>query len=78
VVIPYAEADEIEQTLRAQVLQAHGRLIALNQSELGAESLARAMTAALATNTRLVVNLKGGDNSAAMITRWLNEARVAG
>ncbi|HUV21062.1 MAG TPA: glycosyltransferase [Gammaproteobacteria bacterium] len=77
VVIPYAEGDEIEQTLRAQVLQARGRLIALNQTELGALSLARSIAAALATNTKLAVNLNGADNSAVMITRWLNEAEEA-
>jgi predicted glycosyltransferase len=77
VVIPYAEADEIEQTLRARALQARGRLIALNQSELGAASLARSMTAALATDTRLAVNLDGADNSAVMVCRWINEAEEA-
>jgi predicted glycosyltransferase len=77
VVIPYAEADEIEQTLRARALQARGRLIALNQSELGAATLARSMTAALAANTRLTVNLNGADNSAAMLTRWLHDAEKA-
>ena len=77
VVIPYAEADEIEQTLRARALQARGRLIALNQSELGPESLARAMAAALASNAALAVNLNGADNSAAMITKWLNDTEEA-
>ena len=77
VVIPYAEADEIEQTLRAQALQARGRLIALNQSELGPENLARAMVAALASNAALAVNLNGADNSAAMITKWLNDTEEA-
>jgi predicted glycosyltransferase len=77
VVIPYAEADEIEQTLRAQTLQARGRLIALNQSELGAQNMARAMTAALASNAALEVNLNGADNSATMITKWLNDTGEA-
>jgi predicted glycosyltransferase len=77
VVIPYAEGGEIEQTLRAQVLQARGRLIALNQTELGALSLARSIAAALATNTKLAVNLNGADNSAVMIKRWLTEAEEA-
>jgi predicted glycosyltransferase len=77
VVIPYSEADEIEQTLRAQALQARGRLIALDQSELDAANLARSIAASLTTNTALAVNLNGADNSAVMITRWLNEAEEA-
>jgi predicted glycosyltransferase len=77
VVIPYSEADEIEQTLRAQALQDRGRLIALDQSELDAANLARSIAASLTTNTALAVNLNGADNSAVMITRWLNEAEEA-
>ena len=77
VVIPYAEAEEIEQTLRAQSLQARGRLVALSQSDLGAASLAQAMAASLTTNAALAVNLNGADNSANMITQWLNAAGEA-
>jgi len=77
VVIPYAEADEIEQTLRAQTLQARGRLIALDQSELCAASLARAIAASLTLDTALAVKLNGADNSAAMISQWLTEAEEA-
>ena len=77
VVIPYAEAEEIEQTLRAQALQAHGRLVALGQSELDAESLAQAMARSLTTNAALAVNLNGANNSAKMITQWLNTAEDA-
>jgi predicted glycosyltransferase len=77
VVIPYAEADEIEQTLRAQTLQARGRLVALGQSELDAVSLAQAMARSLTTNAAIAVNLNGADNSANMITQWLNTAEDA-
>jgi predicted glycosyltransferase len=72
VVIPYAEAEEIEQTLRARALQDRGRLVALSQSELGAASLAQAMAKSLSINTTLAVNLNGAANSANMITQWLN------
>jgi predicted glycosyltransferase len=71
VVIPYAEADEIEQTLRAQALQRRGRLIALPEAELDAATLAQAMSAALTQDTRLEVDLNGAGNSAAMIAHWL-------
>ena len=74
VVIPYAEADEKEQTLRAHALQARGRVIALSQSGLAAASLAESINAALAQNTELAVNLDGAANSARMITQWLQQA----
>ena len=76
VVIPYAEADEKEQSLRAQALQARGRVIALDQSELAAASLAEAINAALAQRPELVVNLDGAANSATMISQWLKNAEV--
>jgi predicted glycosyltransferase len=76
VVIPYAEADEKEQGLRAQALQARGRVIALDQSRLAAASLAEAINAALAQRPELAVNLDGAANSATMITQWLQEAEV--
>jgi predicted glycosyltransferase len=77
VVIPYAEAGEIEQTLRARALQDRGRLVALSQSDLDAASLAQAMAKSISTNTTLAVNLKGADNSANAITQWLNAAEDA-
>ena len=77
VVIPYAEAGEIEQTLRARALQDRGRLVALNQSDLDAASLAQAMAKSISTNTTLAVDLNGADNSANAITRWLNSAEDA-
>ena len=76
VVIPYAEADEKEQSLRAQALQARGRVIALDQSGLAAASLAEAINAALAQRPELVVNLDGAANSATMISQWLKNAEV--
>ena len=75
VVIPYAEADEIEQTLRARALEARGRLVALEQDKLSAVALAGAIKRALARNTPLDVDLNGADNSAAMISRWLDATR---
>jgi predicted glycosyltransferase len=77
VVIPYAEAEEIEQTLRARALQDRGRLVALSQSDLDAASLAQAMAKSISTNTTLAVNLNGADNSANAITQWLNAAEDA-
>ena len=74
VVIPYAEADEIEQTIRAQILQRRGRLVMLEQHELSAVSLTAAITQADRQNCPLEVNLAGATNSATMISQWLCEA----
>ena len=74
VVIPYAEADEIEQTLRAQKLQHHGRLVMLRQNELSAATLASAIDQAIKRYRPLEVNLAGATNSATMISQWLGEA----
>ncbi len=76
VVIPYAEADEIEQTLRAQALETRGRLVALPQERLSAAELAGAIERALVLETSLEVDLDGADNSAAMISRWLDETQA--
>lgn len=77
VVIPYAEADEIEQTMRAQKLHCHGRLVMLPQSELSAENLAAAIEQADRQNHSLEVNLNGAANSAGMISQWLQTALTA-
>ena len=74
VVIPYAEADEIEQTMRAQILQRHGRLVMLQQDDLSAVSLAAAIEQASRQNISLEVNLAGATNSATLISQWLSNA----
>jgi len=74
VVVPYAEANEIEQTLRARALEKCGRLVTLPESELGADALAQAMSRAQRQNTTLGVDLDGASNSAAMIAHWLDHA----
>jgi predicted glycosyltransferase len=76
VVVPYAEADEIEQTLRAQSLQRHGRLVMLEQKDLTATKLAAAVNRACELSTSLDVDLAGAANSARMISQWLNSART--
>ena len=80
VVIPYAEADEKEQSMRAHALQSCGRVIALDQSELAAASLAEAINAATKAALRqrpgLAVNLNGATNSATMITQWLQDTEA--
>lgn len=74
VVVPYAEVDEIEQTLRAQTLQRHDRLVMLEQKDLSAANLATAVNRASEQDTGLDVDLAGAANSARMISQWLNNA----
>jgi len=76
VVIPFAEADEIEQTLRARRLQAYGRLVMLEADQLSAEKLAAAVDRAFELDTSLTVNLDGAANSAAKIEAWLQAAQA--
>ena len=71
VVIPYAEVDELEQTMRAQKLQDIGRVIMLHQVDLSANSLANAIDRTSGLHTSLEVNLAGASNSANLISRWL-------
>jgi predicted glycosyltransferase len=75
VIIPYAEAGEIEQSMRAQTLQRCGRLVMLPQHDLSAPSLAAAIAQADQQNTPLEVNLAGATNSANLISQWLNDSR---
>lgn len=77
VVIPYAEADEIEQTMRAQRLHRLDRLVMLRQSELSAENLASAIEQADRQSPSLEVNLNGAANSADRISQWLQAALTA-
>ncbi len=77
VVIPYAEADEIEQSKRANILQHCGRLVALSQDRLSVSSLCNAIEQACNLNTTLEVNLAGATNSAKLIYRWLQQKETA-
>lgn len=76
VVIPFADAGEIEQTLRARQLQDKGRLIMLDAQELTAANLATAIDQALELDTSMSLNLDGAYNSAARIAAWLEEAQA--
>jgi predicted glycosyltransferase len=74
VVVPFAEANEIEQLLRARRLQERGRLIMLESNQLSATSLAAAVDRALDLDTSFTVDLGGAANSATMIENWLEAA----
>lgn len=73
IVIPYAEADEIEQSQRARLLQQHGRLVVLAERELSALALATAIEKSSQLSPNLEVRLDGAARSAALIAGWLSE-----
>lgn len=72
VLVPYAEADEVEQTMRAALLQQHRRVVSLEEAALSSQSLALAIDTALQQSTRLEVNLDGLDNSVHLLRGWLD------
>ncbi len=74
VVVPYAEAGEREQTLRAQAFSTHRRVVMLEQQDLNAASLAAAVDAAGDLDTGLEVDLDGAARSAAQIEAWLGDS----
>ena len=74
VVVPFAEAGEAEQTLRARCLRERQRAILLPESELTAANLAAAIEPALRLDTRLDVDLDGAAASAAAIETWLADS----
>lgn len=77
-VIPYAEADEVEQTIRARRLQDKGRLVMLEESQLSPATLAAAMQqAARLTPAMSPPKLDGARQSVIYIERWLGSARRA-
>lgn len=73
VLVPYAEADEVEQTLRASQLQACQRAIMLEEKYLTPVALAQAIDqAAEMPLPKLEFNLDGAAQSADLIEDWLN------
>ncbi len=74
VLVPYAEADEMEQSIRAAILHRRQRVVALAETELGPQSLAAAIDQALKLDTRLEVDLDGVRQSVRLMRSWLDEA----
>ena len=71
VVVPFADAGELEQTLRARLLQKHARVAMLAASELTPSSLAAAIERALTQGPHRAANLDGARTSAALISDWI-------
>ena len=76
VVVPYAEGNETEQTLRAQQLALATNLEVLSEAALSPQSLANAIDRALKNpaphNTAL--NTDGANSSATMVASWAKAA----
>jgi len=73
VMVPYSDADEVEQSLRARLLQQHNRVISLEQHALTAESLATAVNLASAMPRQSIdMRMDGANVSAGLLQEWLN------
>jgi predicted glycosyltransferase len=77
IVVPFADADEVEQGMRAQALQARGRVLALDEASLDARSLAQVIARVDEIDTGLQAKLDGADDSASTIAQWLDDSRQA-
>jgi predicted glycosyltransferase len=71
VFVPFADGNELEQSLRARRLQERGRLVMLEPRELDPQGLATAIERAMALDTRIGVDLDGARRSAELIEQWL-------
>ena len=71
VVVPFAEAGEVEQTRRARLLDQRKRLVMLEEERLTSISLADAIERACHLQPMLPMNLQGTHNSALLLRQWL-------
>ena len=73
VMVPFSDSGEVEQTLRANLLQKQCRIIALAQNDMTPESLADAIDRA-ATMPQQTIDLKmdGAERSAHFLNEWLD------
>ncbi len=73
VLVPFAQAGELEQSLRAQQLQKRNRVICLDETDLDPGSLAQAIDAAshMAVEN-FDINMNGTNTSTELIADWLH------
>ncbi len=73
VMVPFSDADEVEQSLRANLLQRHNRVISLEQQALTAESLAAAVDRASEMPQQSIsMRMNGAEVSAGLLQEWLH------
>jgi len=71
--VPFSDAGEVEQTLRANLLQKHDRIVALAQDDLTPQSLAAAIDRAAAMPRQTIdVKMDGAERSAQLLIEWLD------
>lgn len=75
VMVPFSESGEIEQTLRANLLQKQNRIVALAQEDLSPESLAAAIDrAAKMPRQPFEAKMNGAQYSAELLHEWLDDS----
>ena len=73
VVVPYSDSGELEQTIRAHLLQQQNRVICVEESLLNAKTLAKAIDdAALKPVSKNQYKMNGANKSAELIKDFLN------
>jgi predicted glycosyltransferase len=73
VLVPYADSGELEQTIRATLLQAQGRAISVDEKALSAQTLASAIDQAILNPVpKTQYQMDGANMSAKLIKGWLN------
>lgn len=77
VVVPYAEAEELEQTIRAEHLARLGRAAMVSEDDLAPAALAAAVDRALTLDTDFEIDLQGAEHSAECIARQYRAASGA-
>jgi len=77
VVVPYAEAEEMEQRIRAECLRRLGRVAVVDEDELTPAALARAADRAARLDTRIEADLDGVKRSAELIAEHYRRASGA-
>jgi predicted glycosyltransferase len=71
VIVPFADGDETEQTMRAELLVRRGLIEMVPESELSKETLAAATVAALQSNRNTpAIDLSGAEVTAELLERW--------
>ncbi len=74
VLVPFAEAGEVEQSLRTECLAQLGRVQKLDESNISAQKLAEAIDSAATMSVgKLEINMQGLQNSVGLISAWLHE-----
>jgi len=73
VMVPFSDAGEVEQTLRASLLQKHNRIVVLAQDDLTPQSLAAAIDQAVdLAIPDIDIKMEGAGYSVQLLNEWLN------